>query len=579
MAALLNHQEQALLRGWMNRLGWPLLGQLYWDDADIAATRQKVQELRQRLSLRARRLGLPELASFWQSERLVGEAWLKQAEASLASLLETPDPVPALEDCVTQWFPGLLADKLQAHGIGTLQAVVSFRQQHGKLWWQALPKLGARSAQTVERLLKTHASPLGLTDSALAINPLWTAGASQRKHPPPGRLFDAQAELSGSNGTNRAPYDRCRIQATNDFEAIHIWLDLREPDSHTFRNYRKESERFLLWAVTERGKALSSLDTADCKAYRDFLFAPAEAWLNPEFKPRWSPSWRPFKGPLQHRTVKHSETILSSLCEWLVKQRYLDSNPFDGLPPLPSQELHSLQVEHALDDIQWQWLLNYCTQCEAFPPAGGDARHYRRIWIALQLAYCTGLRLAELASARFGDINYKSRNGGQHWLKVLGKGSKQREVPLPPELVEELKRYAQERGAVWGVPDSSEPIIGKFRKTEVAGDFDFDWVEMPFTASGLHRVLKGFFDEAAAAMELSVKDADRANVVALTHMTTHWLRHTHASHALGKGAALLSVKENLGHSSLSTTSLYLHGDKDQRYAEMGKLFHKSGGPG
>ena len=62
-------------------------------------------------------------------------------------------------------------------------------------------------------------------------------------------------------------------------------------------------------------------------------------------------------------------------------------------------------------------------------------------------------------------------------------------------------------------------------------------------------------------------------------MTTHWLRHTHASHALGSGAALLSVKENLGHASLSTTSLYLHGDKDQRYAEMGKLFRKKTGTG
>jgi site-specific recombinase XerD len=576
MTTLLNHQEQALLRGWMNRLGWPLLGRLYLDGADIAATRQKVRELRQRLAMRARRLGLPEPASFWLGEPLEGEAWFKQAEASLGTLLESPDPVPALEDGVAQWFPGLLADKLQAQGMGTLQAVVAFRRQHGKRWWQAVPKLGAGSAQTVERLLKTHASALGLTDGALAMA---QPGASRLKPPPPGGLFDAQAELSGSNGSNRAAYDRCRIQASNDFEAIHIWLGLREPDSHTYRNYRKESERFLLWAVTERGKALSSLDTADCKAYRDFLFAPAEAWLNPAFKPRWSPSWRPFKGPLQQRTVKHSETILSSLCEWLVKQRYLDSNPFDGLPPLPSQESHSLQVEHALDDTQWQWLLNYCTHCEASPPAGGDARHYRRLWIALQLAYCTGLRLAELANARFGDITHKSRNGGQFWLKVLGKGSKQREVPLPPELAGELKRYALERGVVWGVPDSPEPIIGKFRRTGVADGFDVGWVEMPFTASGLHRVMKGFFNEAAAAMRLSAKDADRSDVVAFTRMTTHWLRHTHASHALGKGAALLSVKENLGHSSLSTTSLYLHGDKDQRYAEMGKLFHKPGGPG
>ncbi|MCX7112164.1 MAG: tyrosine-type recombinase/integrase [Proteobacteria bacterium] len=577
MAALLDNQEQALLRGWMNRLGWPLLGQLYLDGADTVEVRQKTQALRQRLALKAQHLGLPELASFWLNERLDGEAWIKQAEAGLTTLLDTPDPLPSLGDGVARWFPQPIAGKLQAHGLDTLQALVAFRQRLGNLWWQSVPKLGSHSAKTVGRLLKIHATSLGLAGNALATRPLVPAAANKVKNPAMENLFDAQAELNGFNGTNRASHDRCRIPAGNDFEAIHTWLDLRDHDSHTYRNYRKESERFLLWAVTERGKALSSLDTADCKDYRDFLFAPAEAWLNPKFKPRWSPSWRPFKGPLQHRTVKHTETILSSMCEWLVKQRYLDNNPFDGLPPMPSQELHSLQVEHALDETQWQWLLEYCAKREASHPDGERNRHYRRLWIALQLAYCTGLRLAELANARFGDIAYKSRNDGQHWLRVLGKGSKRREVPLPPELADELKRYAQERGTVWGVPDSPEPIIGKFRKTAVFGETDFDMVETPFTTSGLHRVLKGFFNEAAGAMSRSVAEEDKRNVETLTNMTTHWLRHTHASHALGRGAALISVKENLGHASLATTSLYLHGDKDQRYAEMGKLFRKRTG--
>jgi len=569
----LNNQEQALLRGWMNLLGWPLLGQLYLDGADIATTRQTVQALRQRLALKARHLGLPELADFWLEERLVGEDWVRKAEAGLRTLLETPEPQPSLDDSVTLWFPDRVADKLHAQGLDTLRAVIAFRQQQGKSWWQGLPNFGIQCAQNVERFLKIHASALGLAN-ALEIRKPGLVGPGKPKHPVMDNLFDSQDGLSGANGSNRAPHDRCRLPVGNDFEAIHAWLDLRDHESHTYRNYRKESERFLLWAVTERGKALSSLDTTDCKAYRDFLFAPPEAWLNPEFKPRWSASWRPFKGPLKPRTVKHTETILSSLCEWLVKQRYLDSNPFDGLPTLSSQELHTLQVEHALDDTQWQWLLDYCAKCQSSPPEGGDKHHYRRLWIALQLAYCTGLRLAELANARFGDITHKSRNGGQHWLRVLGKGSKQREVPLPVELVEELKRYALERGAVWGVPDSPEPIIGKFRKTAVLEASDFDLVETPFTTSGLHRVLKDFFNEAAAAMGRTAKEEGQRDVEALARMTTHWLRHTHASHALGRGAALLSVKENLGHASLSTTSLYLHGDKDQRYAEMGKLFRK-----
>ena len=531
----------------MNRLGWPLLGQLYLDGADIALTRQTVLALRQRLAVRARRLDLAELASFWLNERMDGEIWLRQAETGLSTLLESPDPLPALEDGVGRWFPAPVAKKLQTQGMGTLQAVAAFRQRQGQYWWRSLPNFGNHTAHSVERFLKTHASILGLADHALTISRPPSTGAGAANNPALDGLFDTQAELSGAGGSNRAPHERCRIPAGNDFEAIHAWLDLRDHESHTYRNYRKESERFLLWAVTERGKALSSLDTLDCKAYRDFLFAPAEAWLNPQFKPRWSASWRPFKGPLQPRTVKHAATILSSMCEWLVKQRYLDSNPFDGLPPLPSQELHSLQVEHVLDDAQWQWLLDYCAHCEANPPGGGDKRHYRRLWIALQLAYCTGLRLAELAKARFGDIVHKSRNGGQYWLRVLGKGSKQREVPLPAELVDELKRYALERGAPWGVPDAPVPIIGKFRKTAVDGATDLDWVEMPFTASGLHRVLKGFFNEAADVLGRSTAESDQRNGEALARMTTHWLRHTHASHALGRGAALGQRLQGLSH--------------------------------
>ena len=574
MPALLNNHEQALLRGWMNRLGWPLLGQLYLDGADVGATRQTVQALRQRLALKAQHLGREELANFWLKERLEGEVWIKQAESGLSSLLNAPEPQPALTDSVSQWFPKQLASKLQANQMETLQAIVSFRHRHGKLWWQSLPKFGIHSAQVVERLLRLHAAGLGLYDNALISQKPGQITRHRTLHPVMENLFDAQEDLNGANGTNRAPHERCRIQASNDFEAIHLWLDLRDPQSHTYRNYRKESERFLLWAVTERNKALSSLDTSDCKAYRDFLFAPPEAWMNPQFKPRWSPSWRPFRGPLGQRTVKHAEIILSSLCEWLVKQRYLDSNPFDGLPPLAFKELNALHVEHVLDDTQWQWLLDYCASCEASQATEEEKRRYRRIWIALQLAYCTGLRLAELANARFGDITYKSRNGGQYWLRVLGKGSKQREVPLAPELADELKRYALERGASWGIPDSPEPIIGKFRKTEVLVATDFAMQELPFTTSGLHRVLKAFFNESAAAMAKTATEEDQRDVETLTRMTTHWLRHTHASHALGGGAALISVKENLGHASLSTTSLYLHGDKDQRYAEMGKLYRK-----
>ncbi len=572
MAELLNAKEQALLRGWMNQLGWPLLGQLYLDGADLAAARQAAFSLRQRLALRARQSNRPDLEAFWNKDRQAGESWLKQAEAYLRELLESPPPRPVPVDKVERWFTPRLANKLRGHGLETLEDLLELRQRLGKAWWKILPKFGAHSAQAVEQFLNAHADHLPATALALPSHPGESAAV-----PASGRvllgLLESNEALSGAEGQNRAPAERCRIPAGNDWEAINAWLGLRDPASHTCRAYRKEAERFLLWAVAERNKALSSLDTLDCKAYREFLFDPPECWTNPRFQPRWSPDWRPFQGPLQPRTVKQAETLLSALCGWLVKQCYLDSNPFDGLPPLPAHGLNRLQVEHALDEGQWAWLLEYCVRCEADPPRGKASRDYRRLWIALQLAYCTGLRLAELAAARFGDIHYKSRQGGQYWLGVLGKGGRLREVPLPAALVEELKSEAKQRGIIWGLPDNPSPLIGKFRRTVVENEAGLEFTETPFTVSGLHQLLKDFFREAAIeARSQAASEEDRRRAEALEKMTAHWLRHTHASHALAKGAELLHVKENLGHASLATTSVYLHGDKDQRHRAMEGMF-------
>jgi len=572
MASLLNLQEQALLRGWMNHLGWPLLGQLYLDGADIAVTRETILGLRRRLARKARQAGWPEWETFWLAERKAGESWLGQAMEGLRVLLDSPDRAPALDDPVALWLGDKPVGKLHAAGITRLAELAALCREKGRSWWKGLPGFGPRSVRQVEDFLRVHGRALGSFGSALAA----AAPSAETGNPALASLFAARPELSGAQGSNRGPHERCRIQADDDFEAIQVWLNLRDPASHTYRGYRKEAERFLLWAVSERAKPLSSLDTSDCKAYRDFLFDPPPRWLNPDFKPRWSLDWRPFKGPLQLRNVRLAEGILSSLCEWLAKQRYLDANPFDGLPALPGPAQGGIQVEHALDERQWQWLLSYCAESLANPPAGRDRRQYLRLWIALQLAYCTGLRLAELAAARFGDIAYKNRGGGQYWLRVLGKGGKQREVPLPGALAEALRNYAKTRGVAWGVPDSPEPVIGKFRKQAAPG-FGEPCVETPFSVSGLHIVLRGFFKEAAAARKAAGggTEQDARDALALAQMTTHWLRHTHATHALGQGAALLLVKENLGHASLATTSVYLHGDKDHRHEAMEKLFRKA----
>lgn len=72
--------------------------------------------------------------------------------------------------------------------------------------------------------------------------------------------------------------------------AIHAWLGVHLPiGGHTWRAYRTQAERFLLWAVLARGKALSGLSVEDCSAYLAFLAdpQPAPQWVGARRTPRY----------------------------------------------------------------------------------------------------------------------------------------------------------------------------------------------------------------------------------------------------------------------------------------------------
>ncbi|MGF6979940.1 hypothetical protein QFZ94_008457 [Paraburkholderia sp. JPY465] len=108
-------------------------------------------------------------------------------------------------------------------------------------------------------------------------------------------------EVDGSHGSFRAPREACTLNATNDYEAVQAWLALHETVA-TQRAYRKEAEGLILWAIVERGRALSCLTTDDVIAYRAFVRRPTprERWVGPP-RSRDSVEWRPFAGGLSAR--------------------------------------------------------------------------------------------------------------------------------------------------------------------------------------------------------------------------------------------------------------------------------------
>ena len=125
----------------------------------------------------------------------------------------------------------------------------------------------AAAQKTLVRFFDDNALQLGRT---LNRRPVPTALPVPLKAVAPLERAIVPTALNGEHGSNRAP-GPCRIDAGHDLDAIHSWLSLKDGNPRTYNAYKKELERLLLWAVLERGKALSSLNTDDCKAYVHFL--------------------------------------------------------------------------------------------------------------------------------------------------------------------------------------------------------------------------------------------------------------------------------------------------------------------
>jgi site-specific recombinase XerD len=88
------------------------------------------------------------------------------------------------------------------------------------------------------------------------------------------------------------------------------------------------------------------------------------------------------------------------------------------------------------------------------------------------------------------------------------------------------------------------------------------------SAQALYRQLKRFFVGVAIKLKAEARSRD-ADIFA--RASTHWLRHTHGSHAVAAGVPIDVVQQNLGHSSLATTTVYVRSNVARRIAEMGRL--------
>ncbi|MFP3564571.1 tyrosine-type recombinase/integrase [Paraburkholderia sp. SIMBA_030] len=364
--------------------------------------------------------------------------------------------------------------------------------------------------------------------------------------PRPIGAIELPTDLDGRHGANRAN-GRMQVAADTDLDAVRAWLARFVDTKTTFDNYRKEAERLLLWSVLQIGKPLSSLTHEDLLVYQHFLAdpQPAARWTADGGRkhPRHDPRWRPFYGPLAGSSQRQAMVILNVMFAWLVQAGYLAGNPL-SLSRQRTRRARPRIVRYLSPEL---WL-EVKTYIQGMPTQTGREReHHARVRWLFTLLYLGGLRITEVGTNTMGRFFHRRDANGEDrwWLEVLGKGDRERLVPATAEMMAELSAYRRERGLP-ALPSQDEdtPLvlaIGQSRK--------------PLTRAALHRIVKEVFSGAADTLRArGAEYAQRADQ--LEQASAHWLRHSAGSHMADQQVDLRLVRDNLGHTSLTTTSQY-----------------------
>jgi site-specific recombinase XerD len=442
--------ELAALRAWHEGLSSRDAVARYLGQARSAgqSSRGVIGAIRRDIAAFARSRHRDDLAKLFTGPARKGPAAARAVATAIEQLRSAPVPVPLIGDGVDHWLEPRVAAALRKAGIKTL-ADLTLRVPRRRRWWVDIDGIGKAGARRIEAFFAAHED---LTDRARAL--LVTQAPSDVV---PWEKLVVPHEVDGTVGLHRAPRASCALRANNDYEAVQAWLSLHEAPA-TQRAYRKEAERLILWAIVERGVALSSLATEDAVTYRAFLRQPTprQRWVGPA-SPRHSAEWRPFAGGLSTRSRAYALSVLSSMFRWLIEQRYVLANPFAGIKVRGARQT-TLDTTRSFSEGEWKLVRTVAEGLEW--TYGWQPGAAQRLRFLIDFSYSTGLRAGELVHAKLGSIEVDAH--GDTWLHVVGKGSKAGKVVLPGLARGVLDRDLAQRGlpvtpAKW---NPATPLLG-----------------------------------------------------------------------------------------------------------------------
>ncbi len=275
------------------------------------------------------------------------------------------------------------------------------------------------------------------------------------------------------------------------------------PQTRSYLDYLSFEKRYSLHTVVSYQNDLEQFFT--------YLISQYDSPLLHDIKPIFVRSWlAELKGDrLEAKTINRKASTLKSFFKFLMKMGELAATPMATISALKTNK----RLPEFVQENHLETLFNHVEFTDDW-----NGRTKR---LVLQLFYASGMRLTELINLKENQLDtYQSQ------IKVLGKGNKERIIPISNELLLALKTYVDEK------PIKLPEVFNLFTNTK----------GKPLQ----QRVVYGFVRK-----NLSL-------VTTIKKKSPHILRHSFATHLMNHGADLNAVKELLGHSSLAATQVYTH---------------------
>jgi site-specific recombinase XerD len=360
------------------------------------------------------------------------------------------------------------------------------------------------------------------------------------------------------------------------------FLEDNSGSAQTFKSYRAEIEKFLMWCWHVTEAKVSEVDKRLMRSYLAFVQSPDRELIGTPTNSRYNDcpkegirkpniKWRPFvvakitsnniklDYKFSNKSLQLTLSALSRFFDHLIDNDYCERNP---AAILKRKAEFKHQKQDASEDVkffsqhQWSYI-----KLAAIGDVTDDSMERARTRFLIFMMYALYPRISEV-SARpahvpmMSDFTYVPQHSVYLYKIPTSKGYKSRNVTVSTALRSELIRYRELIGfSGYPNPNDEYPLFPSIMNETL--------IRRGLKQRRLRDIIYTVFYEAADRL---MEDGfeDDANIV--RHAGPHWLRHTGTTHDVNDNKRPLTVvRDEAGHSSIETTSLYLHTNLKERY--------------